>query len=96
MVFALFFLSFSFPRRNSDWDTRSGLFSPLPTTARAFAYREKIPASSSLADSRRIVAAHAANALSGYSFLFIFLAINSKVRPTWDSNPKTDSSNILG
>ena len=48
------------PSRNSDPESHSRLFSPLPTMVRALHFhREKIPALCSLVDSRRIVPTHA-------------------------------------
>ena len=48
------------PSRNSDPGSHSRLFSPLPTTMRAFHFsREKTSALSSLVDSRRITPTHA-------------------------------------
>ena len=59
----VFALLFSFPpinSRNSDPESHSRLFSPLPSTVRALHfYREKVSALSSLVDSRRIVLTHA-------------------------------------
>ena len=50
----IFYLSFSLPRRNSDPGSLSKHFSPLPTMVHTFVFIAiKIPALSSLVDSRR-------------------------------------------
>ena len=55
-------------------------------------YREKVPAISSLVDSHLIVPTHAARRSQQLvpSVFISFLQINSKFRPTWDSNLRTD------
>ena len=69
------FCSFSFLRRinshNSDPGSHSRLFSPLPTTVRAFHFcREMASALSSLVDLRRITPTHARHSQPFALFIF--------------------------
>ena len=61
-------------------------------------YREKTPAISSLVDSHRITPAimlvfnRRSLHLIPFFLRVVFLQINSNVRPTWDSKPRTNST----
>ena len=76
------------------WGHISGSSPPLRTTVRAsHIYREKIPALSSLVDSRRIVPTHAGR--SQHLVLFSILQ-KFKISPRRDSNSRTNTSSIQG
>ena len=83
IIFAL--LSPSLPVvRSSDPGSHSELFSPLPTTVRAFiSYREKNSAFPSLVDSRRIVRTHAGRR---FQQLIFFLHFRSSVESIIDTS----------
>ena len=89
--------SISLPRRNSDPGSLRRLFSPLPTTVGDFVFTAK---KSSYFFPRWLASSFAylhSPALSAVDFFdLLFLWINSKVRPTWDSYPRaTSTSNSI-
>ena len=98
--------SFSLPGRTiRSGVTIGGLFFPLATTVAPprrpqhggtclHSYRGKIPAISSFVNSHRFVPTHApidTRSQQLIPLIYNFCKLDYKIRPTWDSNPRTKS-----